>query len=96
MLLQHPDGKTALVNGDVDAWAGLDPIMAQAEVEDGAELFYRDAEMNTWGVLNVREEFAEDNPEIVERVLAAYERARAMRRSRIRTSCAPPWSRPPS
>ena len=40
VLLQHPDGKTALIRGDVDAWAGLDPMMAQAEVEDGAKLFY--------------------------------------------------------
>jgi len=28
VLLQHPDGKTALIRGDVDAWAGLDPMMA--------------------------------------------------------------------
>ena len=26
--LQHPDGRTALEKGDVDAWAGLDPHMA--------------------------------------------------------------------
>ena len=25
VLLQHPDGKTALIRGDVEAWAGLDP-----------------------------------------------------------------------
>jgi sulfonate transport system substrate-binding protein len=37
VLLQHADGKTALIRGDVDAWAGLDPMMAQAEVEDGAK-----------------------------------------------------------
>ena len=47
VLLQHPDGKTALIRGDVDAWAGLDPMMAQAEVEDGAQLFFRKAEPNT-------------------------------------------------
>ena len=41
VLLQHADGKTALMRGDVDAWAGLDPLMAQAEVEAGAKLFYR-------------------------------------------------------
>src|SRR5204863_6955786 len=29
VLLQHPDGKTALIRGDVQAWAGLDPMMAQ-------------------------------------------------------------------
>src|SRR5262249_48542604 len=56
VLLQHPDGKTALIRGDVQAWAGLDPMMAQAEIEDGAKLFYRKPEANTWGILNVREE----------------------------------------
>ena len=62
VLLQHPDGKTALIRGDVDAWAGLDPMMAQAEVEDGAKLFFRKPEANTWGILNVREEFLKDHP----------------------------------
>src|SRR4030088_1741553 len=41
VLLQHPDGKTALIRGDVQAWAGLDPVMAQAEVEDGVKLVSR-------------------------------------------------------
>ncbi|RAI33061.1 sulfonate ABC transporter substrate-binding protein [Rhodoplanes serenus] len=76
VLLQHPDGKTALIRGDVDAWAGLDPMMAQAEVEDGAKLFYRKPEANTWGILNVREAFLKDHPELVRRVLAVYEEAR--------------------
>ena len=76
VLLQHPDGKTALIRGDVDAWAGLDPMMAQAEVEDGARLFYRNKEANTWGILNVREEFLKDHPDLVRRVLAVYEEAR--------------------
>ena len=77
VLLQHPDGKTALIRGDVDAWAGLDPMMAQAELQDGARLFYRNAEANTWGILNVREEFAREHPDIVRRVLAVYEAARS-------------------
>src|SRR6476659_5178490 len=76
VLLQHPDGKTALIRGDVDAWAGLDPMMAQAEIEDGAKLFYRNKAANTWGILNVREEFLKDHPELVKRVLAVYEEAR--------------------
>jgi sulfonate transport system substrate-binding protein len=76
VLLQHPDGKTALIRGDVDAWAGLDPMMAQAEIEDGARLFYRNKSANTWGILNVREEFLKDNPELVKRVLKVYEEAR--------------------
>src|SRR5215813_3288579 len=76
VLLQHPDGKTALSRGDVDAWAGLDPMMATAEVEEGAKLFYRNAAANTWGILNVREEFAKQNPDLVKRVLGVYEEAR--------------------
>jgi sulfonate transport system substrate-binding protein len=76
VLLQHADGKTALIRGDVDAWAGLDPMMAQAEIEDGAKLFFRKPEANTWGILNVREQFLNDHPDIVRRVLASYEEAR--------------------
>ncbi len=76
VLLQHPDGRTALERGDVAAWAGLDPMMAVAELESGARLFYRNAAANTWGILNVREAFAAENPELVRRVLATYERAR--------------------
>lgn len=76
VLLQHPDGKTALIRGDVDAWAGLDPMMAQAEVEDGARLFYRKPEANTFGILNVREQFLKEHPDLVNRVLAVYEEAR--------------------
>src|SRR5499426_2331846 len=76
VLLQHPDGKTALIRGDVQAWAGLDPMMAQAEVEDGAKLFFRKPAANTWGILNVREEFLRDHPDAVRRVLAVYEEAR--------------------
>ena len=76
VLLQHPDGRTALERGDVDAWAGLDPLMAAAEVESGAQLFHRNAAANTWGVLNVSEAFAKDNPALVGRVLKAYEEAR--------------------
>lgn len=78
VLLQHADGKLALQRGDVQAWAGLDPLMASAEIEAGAKLFYRRPEANTWGVLNVRESFAKDYPEIVQRVLATYEKARAL------------------
>lgn len=76
VLLQHADGRAALVRGDVDAWSGLDPLTAAAELENGAVLFYRDPELSTWGFLNVREAFAKDNPALVKRVLAAYEKAR--------------------
>jgi sulfonate transport system substrate-binding protein len=76
LVQQHADGGTALLRGDVDAWAGLDPMMAQHEIKDGAKLFYRKPEANTWGILNVREEFAKDHPELVKRVISAYEEAR--------------------
>ncbi len=76
VLLQHPDGRTALIRGDVDAWAGLDPMMAAAEIDEGAVLFYRKPEANTWGILNVREEFAKEHPDAVARVLKVYEQAR--------------------
>jgi sulfonate transport system substrate-binding protein len=76
VLLQHGDGKAALIRGDVDAWAGLDPLTASAEIENGAILFHRNKEANSWGVLNVRETFAKDHPDAVKRVLAAYEQAR--------------------
>jgi sulfonate transport system substrate-binding protein len=51
-------------------------MMAQAEVEDGARLFYRNKSANTWGILNVREEFLKEHPDLVKRVLAVYEQAR--------------------
>ena len=76
VLLQHPDGRTALDRGDVDAWAGLDPLMAAAEIENGDVLFYRDKAANTYGVLDVREAFAKEHPDVVRTVLAAYEQAR--------------------
>lgn len=74
--LQHSDGRNALERGDVDAWAGLDPLMAQTEVEKGSKLFHRDISLNSYGVLNVRQEFARQYPAYVKRVLAAYEKAR--------------------
>lgn len=74
--LQHPDGRTALERGDVDVWAGLDPHMAKTELEKGSKLFYRNPDLNTYGFLNVREEFAQKYPAYVERVIAAYEKAR--------------------
>jgi sulfonate transport system substrate-binding protein len=76
VLLQHADGRAALERGDVNAWAGLDPLMASAEIESGARLFYRRPQLNTFGVLNVREAFAAEHPDLVRRVLAAYEQAR--------------------
>ncbi|MFC3996862.1 aliphatic sulfonate ABC transporter substrate-binding protein [Nocardiopsis sediminis] len=73
--LQHADGRTALERGDVDAWAGLDPHMAQAELA-GSRLVYRNPGFNSYGTLNAREDFIEAEPERLQTVLDTYERAR--------------------
>ncbi|MCA9861181.1 MAG: aliphatic sulfonate ABC transporter substrate-binding protein, partial [Thermomicrobiales bacterium] len=74
--VQHADGKTALENGDVDAWAGLDPYMAQTEIEHGSTLFHRNIDFNSWGFLNARTKFLDEHPAYVTRILVQYERAR--------------------
>jgi sulfonate transport system substrate-binding protein len=74
--LQHPDGKTALERAQVDAWSGLDPYMAQLEVDKGFKLFFRRPDWNSFGVLDVREAFAAEHPDVTERVLRNYEKAR--------------------
>src|SRR5699024_113406 len=74
--LQHGEGASSLVSNSVDAWAGLDPHMARLEIESDAQLFYRNPDFNTYGFLNVREEFAENYPEHVNRVINVYEKAR--------------------
>lgn len=74
--LQHADGRAALEQGRVDAWAGLDPLMAASELDRGSRLLYRNVAFNTYGFLNVRADFLAKSPDEVKRVLAAYERAR--------------------
>ncbi|QCO22383.1 aliphatic sulfonate ABC transporter substrate-binding protein [Acinetobacter cumulans] len=74
--LQHPDGKTALERGQVDAWAGLDPLMASAQLQSGAKLLYRNVSFNSYSVLSVKDAFAKENSETVTAVLKAYEQAR--------------------
>ena len=75
--LQHSDGKIALERGDVAAWAGLDPFMAQTELEAGSRLIYRNLDFNSYGLLNANEEFLQQRPEVAATVVRAYERARA-------------------
>jgi sulfonate transport system substrate-binding protein len=75
--LQHADGRAALEGGSVDAWAGLDPIMAAAEVESGAQLIYRNVDFNTYGFLNATEDFIENHADVAQVIVDAYEEARA-------------------
>lgn len=72
--VQHADGFTALNNGSVEAWAGLDPIMAGGE--DSTEFLLRDVDLNTYSFVNATESFIEDSPEIAQLVVDTYERAR--------------------
>ncbi|QGQ19750.1 aliphatic sulfonate ABC transporter substrate-binding protein [Cellulomonas sp. JZ18] len=75
--LQHADGRTALEQGSVDAWSGLDPIMAASEAESGTQLVYRNIDFNTYGFLNATEDFLEQSPDVAQAVVDAYEKARA-------------------
>ncbi|KQZ32632.1 aliphatic sulfonate ABC transporter substrate-binding protein [Duganella sp. Root1480D1] len=75
--LPHADGRAALEQGKVDAWAGLDPHMAASELEGGSRLIYRNVAFNTYGFLNVREDFLASQPGAVSRVIQGYEKARA-------------------
>lgn len=75
--LQHPDGRTALERGQVDAWAGLDPHMAASELDAGSRLLYRNVAYNTFGALNAREDVLRDHPDVTTIVLRQYARAHA-------------------
>ncbi|GEM02685.1 sulfonate transport system substrate-binding protein [Halolactibacillus halophilus] len=74
--LQHGDGAVSLSQNQVDAWAGLDPHMAKLELDQQAELFFREPDFNTYGFLNVRSDFLEKYPDYVGEVIGLYEKAR--------------------
>jgi sulfonate transport system substrate-binding protein len=74
--LQHELGRAALDRGDVDAWAGLDPFMAEAQLQNQDVLFHRNPAIITPNVVVARDDFIEAHPETVLKLLQAYERAR--------------------
>jgi sulfonate transport system substrate-binding protein len=74
--LQHQEGRLALDRGNVDAWAGLDPFMAEAELSRHDRLVFRDPSLITPGVLVTSESFAATEPDRLRLILAAYEEAR--------------------
>ncbi len=78
--LQHADGRIALERGDVDAWAGLDPLLAASQLQAGSQLLYRNIEFNSYGVISVTETFAAEHADTVEQVIKAYEQARTWAR----------------
>ena len=74
--LQHADGKTALETGAVDAWSGLDPLLATSVYNGAAEIIYDNVDFNSYGFLNATEEFITSNPDLAQLVVNAYEKAR--------------------
>ncbi len=74
--LQHADGRAALEQGRVDAWAGLDPLMAGSQIDNGSTLLYRNVNFNTYGFLNTTDAFSKRYPDYVKRVINLYEKAR--------------------
>lgn len=74
--LIHADGQKALEAGDVDAWAGLEPLTSTSELTAGSKILYNNPEFASWGVLNATDKFLAAKPEIVEIVLTQYQRAR--------------------
>jgi len=74
--LQHPEGRAALEQGRVDVWAGLDPLYAASEIEAGSKVIYSNPAFGCFGVLNVTDSFAKEQPAALARVLKVYERAR--------------------
>ncbi|MBL8512136.1 MAG: aliphatic sulfonate ABC transporter substrate-binding protein, partial [Betaproteobacteria bacterium] len=75
-LIQHADGRKAMEEGKVDAWAGLDPLMAASELDAGSRALYRNVDFNTYCVINVTESFAQKHGDAIKRVIQGYERAR--------------------
>ncbi len=74
--LQHADGKTALETGAVDAWAGLDPLLATSVYNGAAEIIYDNVDFNSYGFLNATEDFITNHPDLAQLVVNAYEKAR--------------------
>ena len=75
--LAHADGQKALEAGEVDVWAGLDPLTANSEQTAGSTIIYRNPAFASWGVLNTTPAFIAEHADVLEVVLAAYEKARA-------------------
>lgn len=74
--LIHADGQKALESGDVDAWAGLDPLTATSEQTAGSKIIYNNPAFASWGVLSATDKFLAEKPELVEVVLKQYQKAR--------------------
>jgi sulfonate transport system substrate-binding protein len=75
--LVHADGKTALENGSVDAWSGLDPLLSTSVANGASKIIYDNPAFNTYGFLDATESFIQSSPDLTQAVVDAYEKARA-------------------
>jgi sulfonate transport system substrate-binding protein len=75
--LIHADGKSALENGSVDAWSGLDPLLSASVTTAGTKIIYDNIDFNSYGFLNATESFLKKSTDIAQVVVNAYEKARA-------------------
>lgn len=75
--LQHADGKTSLEAGNVDAWAGLDPLLSTSVATAGSTIVYDNIDFNSYGFLNATDDFIENHADVAQVVVNAYEKARA-------------------
>jgi sulfonate transport system substrate-binding protein len=75
--LAHADGKTALENGSVAAWSGLDPLLSTSVATAGSKIIYDNINYNSYGFLDATEPFLSKSPDIAQVVVNAYEKARA-------------------
>ncbi|NTW52799.1 MAG: aliphatic sulfonate ABC transporter substrate-binding protein [Chlorobiaceae bacterium] len=74
--LTHREGRAALELKKVDAWVGGVPYSTSSQLENGFQVIYRNVLFNSDGFLNVSEDFANNYPQAVSRVVKVYERAR--------------------
>jgi sulfonate transport system substrate-binding protein len=70
------EGRVALEQNNVDAWAGVEPHISLSQLENGSRLLYRNWRFNNYAALIVAEDFASQYPDAVLRVIKVYERAR--------------------
>ncbi|SCX29288.1 putative aliphatic sulfonates-binding protein precursor [Agrobacterium sp. DSM 25558] len=69
--LQHPEGFNALRQGQVDAWVGIDPQTAQAEIA-GDRAIFSDRSWREASVFSVSEDFLAKYPRAVEKLLGVW------------------------
>jgi hypothetical protein len=74
--LQHADGKTALENGSVDAWAGLDPLLSTSVANGSSKIIYDNVKFNSYGFLDATESFLTRWPDLDQVIVDSYQRAR--------------------